>query len=302
MNAVEPAATTSSEATALKAVQSLGAVVGPTALVTALLFYFGWVRTQSQAQYLGLDFTLFGFSTQDYVLQSTYSVLFPLAELLIGGLALLWLHGAVSGLVDRRSDMKLWPWAEGLLAFGGVALLVVGLVKNSDRYPTDAVLLLTPLCLTIGVGLTSYAVLVHRRRTAVLARRRGGAAGSRGVPLLSVILVAMLIAVGVVWEVANYAEIKGRELGGFLVSQLAFQPGVVVYSPKRLHIDDPGVTETAFTDPESAYGFRYSGLKLLFRSNGRYFLVPESWSVDGGTAIVLQDSEALRLEFVHPPS
>ncbi len=119
-------------------------------------------------------------------------------------------------------------------------------------------------------------------------------------PLLSVILLAMLVSVGLVWEVANYAEIKGRSLGVFLVSQLAFQPGVAVYSPRRLQIDAGGVVETRFTEPDSAYGFRYTGLKLLFRANGRYFLVPESWSVDGGTTIVLRDSDELRLEFIRP--
>jgi len=293
-------ATATSEATALRAVQSLGAVIGPTALVTGLLFYFGWARAQSQAQYLGLDVSLFGFSTQDYVLQSTYSVLFPLGLLLIGGLALLWLHSLVSGFVDRSPNLPVWPWAEGAAAAVGLIMFVIGLSANSDMHPSNTKVLLTPLFLTFGVGLTAYAVLVHRRRRSVKAGREGRPTVARGVPLLSVILVSMLIATGLVWMVANYAEIKGRELGRFLVSQLAYQPGVVVYSPKRLQIDAAGVVEKAYSEPDSAYAFRYSGLKLLFRSNGRYFLVPESWSLDGGATIVLPDSETLRLEFIRP--
>ena len=289
-----------SEATALKAVQSLGAVIGPTALVTALLFYFGWARAQSQAQYLGLDVTLFGFSTQDYILQATYSVLFPLGALLIGGLVLLWAHGVVCSLVDGDPGRVVWPWAERVLALGGAALFGVGLLLNSDRYPTEAVLIMTPLSLTLGVGLIAYGVLVRRRRTGAL-RDVAGQGSGRTVPLLSVILVAMLLAVGIVWEVANYAEIKGRELGEFLVSQLAYQPGVVVFSPKRLHLQGGGVVEIALREPDSAYAFRYTGMKLLFRSDERYFLVPESWSVANGRSIVLRDSEDLRLEFIRPP-
>jgi len=290
---------TASEATVMKTMQSLGAVIGPTALVTALLFYFGWARTQSQAQYLGLDVTLFGFSSQDYILQSTYSVLVPLGELLLGGLGLLWLHRAVSQLVGRCGDRPFWPWLEGSAAVAGGSLFGIGLLKNNDRYPTDAGLLLTPLFLTLGVGLVSYALFIHRQRSAARAGPESTVTpAARGGPPLSTILVAMLIAVGLVWEVANYAEIKGRELGAFLADQLEFQPGVVVYSPKRLHIDTGGVVETGFPEPESAYGFRYTGLKLLFRANDRFFLVPESWTVDGGTTIVLRDSDELRMEFI----
>ncbi len=298
-DAVGPKASGQSEATVLKAVQSLGAVVGPTALVTALLFYFGWARSQSQAQYLGLDVTLFGFSTQDYILQSTYSVLFPLGALLIGALVLLWGHGVVCSLVDSDPGRTVWPWVERALAFGGAALFAVGLVLNSNRYPSKTVLLMTPLSLTAGVGLMAYGVLVHRRR-AVKVGDVAGHGSARPVPLLSVILVAMLVAVGIVWEVANYAEIKGRELGEFLVSQLPYQPGVVVFSPKRLHIEGGSVVETALRAPDSAYAFRYSGMKLLFRSDGRYFLVPESWSVAEGRSIVLRDSEDVRMEFIRP--
>lgn len=296
----QPAAT-ATEATALKAVQSLGAVIGPAALVTGLLFYFGWVRAQSQGRYLGLDVTLFGLSTQDYIVQSTYAVLFPLGEVLIAGLGLLWAHAAISGLIDRDPDRSVWTWIERALPVVGALFFAAGLVMNADRYPTDTRLLLTPLCLTTGVGLTAYGVLVHRRRRGARGAGPAGSPAGRQVPLLSVILMAMLIAVGVVWEVANYAEIKGRELGEFLVSQLAYQPGAVVYSAKRLHLGAPGVVETAFREPDSAYAFRYTGMKLLFRSDGKYFLVPESWSVDGGTTIVLRDSDNLRLEFIRPP-
>lgn len=290
--------TATAEATVLRTVQSIGAIVGPTALVTALLFYFGWARAQSQAQYLGLDVTLFGFSSQDYILLSTHSVLIPLGELLIAGLGLLWLHRVVCEQIDRRPELALWPWAEGIVAAVGVTLFVVGVIMNGDSRPSDARLLMTPFSLTVGVGLTGYAILISRRRRRPTSPPGGHGSAARVAPPLSAILIAMLIAVGLVWEVANYADIKGRQLGAFLTRELASQPSVVVYSPKRLQIDTGEVTETRFSEPESAYGFRYAGLKLLFRSNGRYFLVPDSWSVDGGTTIVLRDNEDLRLEFV----
>ncbi|MEN3314615.1 MAG: hypothetical protein V7605_849 [Acidimicrobiaceae bacterium] len=68
---------------------------------------------------------------------------------------------------------------------------------------------------------------------------------------------------------------------------------------KRMHIEAAGVGETRFPEPESAYGFRYDGLKLLFHSGGRYFIIPASWTPSGGTTIVLRDDDSLRPEFVH---
>ncbi|MGI8776550.1 MAG: hypothetical protein ACR2LJ_04005 [Acidimicrobiales bacterium] len=289
---------TASEATVLKTVQSLGAVVGPTALITALLYYFGWAKTEAFAQYFGLDVSLFGLSTQDYVLQSIHSVFLPLGEALIAGLLLLWAHQVISRQLELRPDRPLWRWAAGLTAVTGVLLFVIGLVWNANLYRSNAVRVLTPLTLMLGVGLFSYAVLVDRRRRQAGRPSPPSMAGPARLPGLSVILVSMLIAVGLVWVVAEYADVKGQQEARFVVDQMQFQPGVVVYSPKRLHIEAPGVGETRFPEPESAYGFRYDGLKLLFHSDGRYFLVPASWTPSGGTTIVLRDDDSLRLEFV----
>ncbi len=287
-----------SEATVLRTVQSLGAVVGPTALITALLFYFGWAKAQAFSQFFGLDVSLFGFSTQEYLLQSIRSVFIPLGEVLLGGLLLLWAHRALSSEIDRRPESPLWPRVAGAMAVVGVGSFVTGLVLNASRYPSDAVLLLTPLSLMLGTALVSYAVLVDRRRHRSPPPAGEGSRGQTHLPGLSVILVSTLLAVGLVWVVANYAELKGREEGEFFLDQLEFQPGVVVFSAKRLHIEAPGVEETGFSEPDSAYAFRYRGLKLLFHSGGRYFLVPESWSASGGRTIVLDDDDSVRLEFV----
>ncbi len=286
------------EATVLRTVQSLGAVVGPTALLTALLFYFGWARANAQASYLGLDVTLFDFSTQDYLLQSISSVVVPFGEVLLVALLLLWAHRIVSGRLARQPGHPAWPWVSGALAVVGTVAFVVGVALYNDDTPSDAVLLLTPLSFVVGVGLVSYAVLVDRRRRGLPSGPDGDGSASRALPPLSVIIVSMLVGVGLVWGVANYADIKGRQLGEFVADQLAFRPGVVVYSEKRLQIDEPGVTETRFGDPDSAYGFRYDGLKLLLRSKSRFFLVPASWTVDGGTTIVLPETDSIRLEFV----
>jgi hypothetical protein len=294
-----PASSARSEATVLRTVQSLGAVVGPTALITALLFYFGWAKAQAFSQYFGLDVSLFGLSTQDYLLQSIRSVFIPLGVLLIGGLLLLWVHAIVVRHLELNPHRRLWRPMAGALALVGAASFVLGLVKNADRYPSDVELVLTPLSLMLGVALLSYAVLLERRRRQP-EHRPVPVSTATAPPALNAILVAMLMTVGLVWVVANYAEVKGREEGEFVHDQLEFQPGVVVYSAKRLHIAAPGVEEKLL-GAESAYAFRYEGLKLLFHSNARYFLLPASWSLSDGVTVVLSETDSLRLEFVRAP-
>lgn len=51
-------------------------------------------------------------------------------------------------------------------------------------------------------------------------------------------------------------------------------------------------------EESSEYAFRYEGLRLLIRSNGRFFLLPTGWSTSGGVTIALRDREGLRVEFV----
>lgn len=299
-----PAGRARSEATVLRTVQSLGAVIGPSALITGLLFYFGYVKAAAFSAHFGLDVSQFGLSTRDYVLQSVRPVFVPLAVVLLAGLLLLWAHGAVLRHVELHPHRPLWSRLAGGLAVTGAASCVFGVMAYADPYPSDLVQVLIPLSLLLGVGMLSYAGLIERHR------RHGTDADSPPPPVppgpmagpgLSVILVSVLLAVGLVWVVANYAVVKGRQEARFIEGQLAFLPGVVVYSAKGLHITAPGVQETTFPEPESAFGFRYEGLKLLFHSGGTYFLVPESWSTNNGTTVVLRQNDSLRLEFIRPP-
>ncbi|MDQ3679093.1 MAG: hypothetical protein M3378_00810 [Actinomycetota bacterium] len=290
--------------------QVFGSVVAPTTLLTALLYYFGWARTSSQAQFLGLDDSVLGYSTQDYLLRSISAMFLPLGAILL--LALVWASGhvalsrwmaevsaasaqpdAVTG-PDRRRPPVVWlTW--GLIAIG-MALLTLGLL--GAVFPRQAHYdLVTPMSFGLGAALTSYGVFLRRRWLARPSASSGAAGEARWLSSLTVTLVALVVALSLFWAVSDYAGAVGRGRGQQLVANLARRPSVVVYSPKRLQFNSPGVRETALEDPDAAYRFRYSGLKLLFRSNDKYFLLPVGWSVVDGSTIVLPDTEALRVEF-----
>src|SRR4051794_20438564 len=69
------------------AVSSIGSVVAPVTLLSALLFYFGYASSRAQYEYFGLDVDTIGLSTQDFVLRSPQPLLVPLLVLTLAAVA-----------------------------------------------------------------------------------------------------------------------------------------------------------------------------------------------------------------------
>jgi hypothetical protein len=72
---------------------------------------------------------------------------------------------------------------------------------------------------------------------------------------------------------------------------------VTVYTPKTLELQVPGVVETRLGGAESAYRYRYDGLRLVQRSGDRYLLMSERRDARTSRIIVLRDGDDLRMEF-----
>ncbi|MEA2827293.1 MAG: hypothetical protein QOG43_1732 [Actinomycetota bacterium] len=286
------------------AFRGIGSVVAPTSAVTALLYYFGWTRTTIEAHLLGLDDSLLGYSTQDYLLRSMSSMFGPLVVGLLAALAALGLHAAVVAWVrdaggpdDPRLRRLLGRLVLALGAVAGVTL-AVGIAGARVRRPSDVVYVASPMCVTVSIVVGCYAANIHRRFLA--RRRRDAVAGElktlRGV---SATLVVLLLVLSLFWNVSHYAAVRGRSLASTVEALLPSQPTVVVYSAKRLYLQAP-VVETRLdqggADAEaSQYQYAYTGLKLLFRSDHHYFLRP---AAPGSRAnIVVPDDLDIRLEF-----
>src|SRR5438067_9652985 len=88
--------------------QLISLVVAPTTLLTALLYYFGWLSTNRFSRYFGIDPSTFGFSAQDYVLRAIAPAFGPLIVLAASGLLFVWITGRspsgfTAGGTPRRS-------------------------------------------------------------------------------------------------------------------------------------------------------------------------------------------------------
>jgi hypothetical protein len=256
----------------------LTAVGSPIAVVTALLFYFGWVRTRFQARTLGYDPAILQLSVQDYLLKSINVLFLPFVGIV---LCLLLLHHQHRRLVSaaRRNQrvrktairagwLMIWSWPLWLVT------ALVMLVLPATR--TIAI----PLSLTIAVLLALYGNSLTRL-----------GAGTRW-PQATSVIVYVLLAVAIFWDTERIARATGEAFARDILAYPSQLVAVTVYSERRLEITAPGVTESELGQ-DSAYRFRYTGLRLLEGARDRNVLM----SAHGTTIIVLREEHGVRFEF-----
>ncbi len=287
--------------------KGIGAVIAPTSAVTALLYYFGWTRTTVEANRLGLDDSLLGYSTQDYLLRSMSSMYGPLVVGLVAVLLGIAAHAVVvawarrlglesdAGAGQQRGHRAMAAVVTSVAVLG-VALLGLGYLGNRVRQPSRFVYVAAPAAVSVGLLLLVYAAGLYRR---FLARHnpRGETGALSGYDKLAVGSIVMLVMVSLFWNVSHYAVVKGNELADTVESLVARRPGVIVYSEKRLYLQPP-VVETRLDPENAAYNYAYTGLKLLFRADGKYFLRPTDTAAR--VNILIPDGLGIRLELFHP--
>lgn len=265
-------------------IRVLGAVVAPATALTAIFFYFGWSRAFWFYDYLGVDSTLLGLTTQDYVFLSVDGLFVPLVTAACAGLAVLVLRWARTRLGIRvvPAPRVLVP----VMVAAGLMLVLNGISRIFGETIFNRQLAIAPLSLAAGVLL-----LVYAPRLTQIAR-------PRWVTILELAVVLVLVGMSLFWAANDYSAAVGRSRAREFVSQLSRAPAVVVYSAHGLSLQHvPGIRRSRCEDPDTAYRFRYDGLKLVLRSGDQYLLVPADWSRAEGVALLLPQSDTLRFEF-----
>lgn len=294
----KPADKNDGPAAGLKRFQSslelISSIVAPSSLVTGLLFYFGWVYTSARSLYFGIDPSILGFSTADYILRSFDVLQVPLGATMILVLLLLKAHSRLTvWAADPGNHLWLRRIEASIGAFG-VLSFVIGLSGLTSKPILGTKFLTTHLGLFFGAGALAYAGHLKRR----FPDRPGGPGPTARVGLFSAVLVGLFMTMNLFLAVGQWADAAGRGAAQRLESALPFaRPAVSLYSKQDLRIDGPGVVAIGFADPEAAYRFKYTGLTLLIRSADKYFLLPTQWSRGNAVAIVLKESDSIRMEF-----
>lgn len=284
-------------ATALpKVLKVLGAVVAPTTLLTALLFYFGQMYANGSFEYFGVNFTVLDLTVQDFLIRSADGLIVPLIVVAGGTLLALWVHQllfrALPAGAHRIALRVVMPCA----AIAGLVLVTLAIadVVGDPVFPAHPET--RGLNFSIGVLLLFYASrllrqLIADKRPERVPRRPPGA-----VIVAEWGAVFILVSVGLFWAVGSYANLVGAGRAQQIETLLPSFPDVAAFSEKRLSLQAPGVREVTCQE-DAAYRFRYDGLKLVQQSGNQYLFLPAGWTRAHGAAILIPRSETLRLEF-----
>jgi hypothetical protein len=269
----------------------LGAVAAPPAMVVALAYYFAVKRQETLALHFGIDTSVLGYSTQDYLLRGGDTLFLVLLFASLTGLAAIAAHVALT-----RHAEATWPAAR-LRAMSvamevvGAVLLVIGLVAVFEPLPLN--ILVRSLSFGAGIVLLAYGVYFGGRVRGAGFFHQPNRRELDPLLVMSLTLIGVVVFLSAFWATKDLAQALGRGQARELERSLSKQPGAIVYSDRRLYL--PDVSEAALSG--GGYQFRYTGLRLLVRSAGRYFLIPDGWSRTSGVVVVLRDDESMRVEF-----
>jgi hypothetical protein len=264
------------------------ALLANVTVLTALLIYFGWRRSETQSRALGIDESILGSGTRDYLLRSVGPVLVLLVGVAVAAFAWVALDRRLGPFMTSRRQSRTTGVLLLILGWAWL-LLPVSVWAGARRWPATAFVLF-PAAIGVGVLLLQYAHhLGGLGRTADDTDRRRTAVAHAA--------TALLVGVCLFWTASNYAEIEGERLARrFVPTDL---PGVVLSSEARLHLEGPGVAEESLSGEHSKLRYRYRGLRLLEHTGGRYLLVSDDWSRSYGVVFMLRDGdETVRLDFV----
>lgn len=277
----------------------LSSFVAPLTLVTALLFYFGYVSTREFFRYFGIDVDIIGLSSQEFVMRSPGALFVPVMILLLLAAALIVGHRRLRRYLEG-ADPAPRRRLIAIIAWTGIALLLAGLAL-AFLIPVlvgwDYAQLLAPLLLALGAGLAAYA--------ASTVRALGGSAIGRSV----VVLLVLVLVAGTFWSTATLAQWWGRGQARSLAADLRTLPAVVLDTKELIYPgnaaielrelgEPPPAEPTAEGAPPPTFGYRYFGLRLLAQGGGRLYLVPDEWSADASTIVVPYDDVRVRFRFL----
>jgi len=261
----------------------IGKVGSPLAIGSSLLYYFGWVRTVTQARLLGYDATLVGFSVEDYILKSVNVLFIPLIALLLAFAGLV----AVDQVLARKA--KASPAVGAILRVAGlmlryawVVLIPAGVAMTFFRVPGS--FFAVPCAITVAMCGVLYASRIDRH----LGEPPRSALAGR-------IVVLTLLTLAVFWLTERLAQTMGQAFAADLIHNPDQLTSVSVLSKQNLGIASSCVSERRVGTGDGDFTFRYDGLRLLQAANDRQFLL----SVCSGVprVFVLSDGEGIRMEY-----
>ena len=264
------------------------AIGPPIAVMSAVLAYFGWAQAAAQAKYMNLNVALLGSTDQDYVRFTVGTLFAPLVCLIIVGICVV----AVDRWLRRRIETGDGPGVRRIArATAGVGVLMAGATLLVLAFQPGRTVLFAPYVVAASVLLAAWAT-----RLRWLANPRTPETSSFGHRVGQGALLFGLVTLLLCWGAGDHADAVGRRAALDIEQNLEALPRAQLYSSTPLAISSPAVIETKLgTDAVPVY--RYDGLRLLAVSGGRLLFLPNGWTAQNGTVVVLPDNDTVRVEY-----
>jgi hypothetical protein len=272
---------------ASQAVKVIASVAANLALFTALLYFFGFLYTQTFFSYFRVHYTMLGQTTDEILARGAIGLHLPIGAAAGAGLALFGIVRLARFLLPERI------WAT-LLRIGTPVAMIVGLALIGVAVP---VVLDPGLLRDYYPGLPGLALAVGVVLVVVGWRRLVPGKHNPAFLVAEWITTYLLVAFGLFWAVSNYSAQVGVREAFNTASGIPALPAVTLYSARSLNLEADGVQQVVCGQADAAYKYRYSGLKLLLQSGGQYVFVPANWQASSGVSFVVPRSDSLRVEF-----
>lgn len=301
-----------------------GAIISQAALITGLLYYFGWTYSHAYYAYFGVDVRMLGYSTSDYLLSSISVTFWPAMVSLLPLLVLLGAHRLVvlpaltaqprhqrqrlattqqQPVVDEAAVpgvSRVLRWALTIVLGTGIGLIVFAVVAFTFTDELGGPLgIYLPIMLVAGVILLAYIVVLRTNYHAPLAMTHAPAYTAEHSWMLPLVLLAVGF-LATFWAVGVYGDDQGRRQAEATADNLGEKTSVVVFSVDDLLIYGGG-SQRDPTHADAKYHFMYSGLLLLAHGPDKYFLLPRDWKQGRDRVFVVRDNETVRVDLAFNP-
>ncbi|MGE2832975.1 hypothetical protein [Mycobacterium sp. SMC-4] len=260
-------------------IETAAGIAGFGAVLSALMFYFGWVRTRVLFDTFGVPVSLLDYSTSDYVMRSAEVFFKPAVWtiLAVGALAamsaaLRWNEANTASDAVRRSvRIALAVTTAGLLVWG-----VLGIAGYAEPMASAVM-----LCLSGALVVMQFVLY----RTSTRFR-----------PSVTVLAVGVLLVLAAAfWAVSIYAGQVGAAVAEDIRSGRLPRPATLVTSTTDLGI--AGAQQPTCQTGQNGHTCRYSylGYSVLTYANDRWFLIRQP-SPPGVPTVVLPDTDSVRVD------
>jgi hypothetical protein len=278
------------EAGPSRALKIIASVAANVTLFTALLYYFGLLYTQVFFAYFRVHYTLLGQTADEILARGVDGLLLPIAGAAGAGLVVLGTIRFLRFRLPERIWSALLDTCTPIAGVVGLALIGVTAPIAVHPAPFRQYRGLPGLGLALGVVLLVFS---WRRWSSPASTGRH----SSGFVVGEWIVAYLLVTFGLFWAVGDYSAGVGTRRAFETAAQIPGKPAVTLYSAQSLNLSADGVLQVVCSQPDAAYKYRYTGLKLLLQSGGQYVFVPANWRASSGTAFVIPRTDTLRLEF-----